>query len=319
MERRAMIPDSIDRAFLKHLVAAPAVLTSDAVQIRLTKKYSQVEKIAINDSEFTRVVLDNKKSIKGSHDSFMRDSLQVAVETESQIPLAPVPYSTLYWPQPQIEVPLVVKVLLDELTSQWDSLSLVVEEAAKRGLRVVCITGSRPQEGRSTVAKALAIRLACRGNTVSLLEGVPRQKFLQNINEDVPKTVMHGSGGTLTSYQILTERSSDRTIKNEQLIRKLRTSCEIVIVDDSSWFSAIPVRLLALESHAMQCDAVILVRRADRERIEPHDLALNRLGLECLSEVITFVQRTVLQYAGSESICSAQSGSHPPAISQGVT
>ena len=306
-----MIPDSIDRAFLKHLVAAPAVLTSDAVQIRLTKKYSQVEKIATNDSEFTRVVLDNKKSIKGSHDSFMRDSLQVAVETESQIPLAPVPYSTLYWPQPHIEVPLVVKVLLDELTSQWDSLSLVVEEAAKRGLRVVCITGSRPQEGRSTVAKALAIRLACRGNTVSLLEGVPRQKFF--------KTVMHGSGGTLTSYQILTERSSDRTIKNEQLIRKLRTSCEIVIVDDSSWFSAIPVRLLALESHAMQCDAVILVRRADRERIEPHDLALHRLGLECLSEVITFVQRTVLQYAGSESICSAQSGSHPPAISQGVT
>lgn len=84
----------------------------------------------------------------------MRDSLQVAVETESKIPLAPAPYSTLYWPQPQIEVPLVVKVLLDELTSQWDSLSLVVEEAAKRGLRVVCITGSRPQEGRSTVAKA---------------------------------------------------------------------------------------------------------------------------------------------------------------------
>ena len=143
-----MIPDSIDRAFLKHLVAAPAVLVNDAIQVRSTKKYSQFEKSAINDNEFARVVLDNKKSIKGKHDSFMRDSLQVAVETESKIPPAPAPYSTLYWPQPQMEVPLVVRVLLDEQTSQWDSLSLVVEEAANRGLRVVCITGSRHQEGR---------------------------------------------------------------------------------------------------------------------------------------------------------------------------
>jgi hypothetical protein len=66
------------------------------------------------------------------------------------------------------------------------------------------------------------------------------------------------------------------------------SEADIIVVEAGSWFPPGPIRRHHLARQAFGCDAVILVRRADRPRCEAHADALAAIGLCVLGEVETF-------------------------------
>lgn len=69
----------------------------------------------------------------------------------------------------------------------------------------------------------------------------------------------------------------------------------IVLVDAGVWFPPGPIRRARLLVASYGCEAVILVRRADRPAVAAIDAALEAIGIEPLGEVVTFAG------AGSET------------------
>ena len=69
----------------------------------------------------------------------------------------------------------------------------------------------------------------------------------------------------------------------------------IVLVDAGVWFPSGPIRRSRLLVASYGCEAVILVRRADRPAVAAIDAALEAIGIEPLGEVVTFAG------AGSET------------------
>lgn len=62
----------------------------------------------------------------------------------------------------------------------------------------------------------------------------------------------------------------------------------IVLVDAGVWFPPGPIRRARLLVASYGCEAVILVRRADRTAAAAIDAALEAIGIEPLGEVVTF-------------------------------
>lgn len=62
----------------------------------------------------------------------------------------------------------------------------------------------------------------------------------------------------------------------------------IVLVDAGVWFPPGPIRRARLLVASYGCEAVILVRRADRAAATAIDAALEAIGIELLGEVVTF-------------------------------
>lgn len=69
----------------------------------------------------------------------------------------------------------------------------------------------------------------------------------------------------------------------------------IVLMDAGVWFPPGPIRRARLIVASYGCEAVILVRRADRPAVAAIDAALEAIGIEPLGEVVTFAG------AGSET------------------
>jgi hypothetical protein len=62
----------------------------------------------------------------------------------------------------------------------------------------------------------------------------------------------------------------------------------IVLVDAGIWFPPGPIRRQRLTIASLGCEAVILVRRADRQAAPAREAVLESLGIEVLGEVVSF-------------------------------
>jgi hypothetical protein len=143
----------------------------------------------------------------------------------------------------------ILRRLLLRAPSEWARLAERIEESLTGGRRVFAVVGSRPGEGRTTVAGGLVATLRQRGRSIERVRQQP-------------------------------QRPVDLTAVDE--------AAEIVIVDACNWFPSGPVRRGQLARIALGCDAAIFVRRADRIRCAAHDQALAAVGLAVLGEALTF-------------------------------
>jgi len=161
--------------------------------------------------------------------------------------LTPHPAARPHCPLPE---PIVAR-LLAAAPEQWREIVDCVEQAHASGSRVFAITGARPGEGRTTLARGLVHLLRERGRSVVLTELPPAQMA---VGDD----------------------PADRDA--------------IVIVDAGIWFPGGPLRRGPLARLAYGCDAAVIVRRADRESCAAHADMLSVVGLQVLGEVVTFAQ-----------------------------
>jgi len=173
-------------------------------------------------------------------------------------PVSPPPSDNRHDPAPTAPPRLertpadpVVARLLDAVPEQWRQVADCIEEAHARGCRVFAITGARPGEGRTTLARGLVHVLQDRGRSPLLSEMPPLR--MPPGHEPVDREA-------------------------------------IVIVDTGIWFPAGPLRRDRLARLAFGCDAAVIVRRAERESCTAQGSMLELLGLRVLGEVVTFVQ-----------------------------
>lgn len=131
----------------------------------------------------------------------------------------------------------------------WAAIASELEAANDAGCRVIAVVAVRRGEGCSTVAQGAVRALVARGRRAACVTKPPLQL---------------ASGDT----------EADRA--------------DIVVVDAGHWFPPGPIRRHHVARQAFGCDAVILVRRADRPRCEAHAEALAAIGLCVLGEVETF-------------------------------
>jgi hypothetical protein len=124
-----------------------------------------------------------------------------------------------------------------------------LEAAASVGCRVIAVVSVRRGKGCSTVAHGAVRALEARGRRAACVTQPPLQVAGRDPRVD---------------------------------------AAEIVIVDGGSWFPPGPIRRQHVARQAFGCDAVILVRRADRPRCDAHAEALAAIGLRVLGEVETF-------------------------------
>jgi hypothetical protein len=147
--------------------------------------------------------------------------------------------------------PLLSK-LLESVPDQWIQIAEQIEAAQAVGCRVVAITAGQPGAGVTTVARGAFLTLQGRGRRVACVSKPPLQC------RDLKAREHH----------------ADRA--------------DIVIVDAGIWFSPGPIRQRQVAQLAFGCDAVILVRRADRAAVPAQGETLTACGLRVLGEVITF-------------------------------
>jgi hypothetical protein len=131
----------------------------------------------------------------------------------------------------------------------WTPIADEVEAAAATGCRVIAVVAVRRGEGCSSVARGAVRALAARGHRAACVTRPPLQLASRDAEVD---------------------------------------AADIVIVDAGVWFPPGPIRRRHLACQAFGCDAVILVRRADRPPCEPQAEALVAIGLRVLGEVETF-------------------------------
>jgi hypothetical protein len=147
--------------------------------------------------------------------------------------------------------PLLSK-LLESVPDQWIQIAEQIEAAQAVGCRVVAITAGQPGAGVTTVARGAFLTLQGRGRRVACVSKPPLQC------RDLKAREHH----------------ADRA--------------DIVIVDAGIWFPPGPIRQRQVAQLAFGCDAVILVRRADRAAVPAQGETLTACGLRVLGEVITF-------------------------------
>jgi hypothetical protein len=131
----------------------------------------------------------------------------------------------------------------------WAAIASELEAATAAGCRVIAVVAVRRGDGCSTVAQGAVRALVARGRRAACVTKPPLQ---------------------LASRDAEVDRA------------------DIVVVDAGTWFPPGPIRRHHVARQAFGCDAVILVRRADRPRCEPHAEALAAIGLCVLGEVETF-------------------------------
>jgi len=131
----------------------------------------------------------------------------------------------------------------------WAAIAGELEAAAAAGCRVIAVVSFRRGEGCSTVAHGAVRALEARGRRAACVTKPPLQ-------------VAAGDAQA--------------------------AAAEIVVVDAGNWFPPGPIRRHHVARQAFGCDAVILVRRADRPRCDVHAEALAAIGLCVLGEVETF-------------------------------
>lgn len=147
--------------------------------------------------------------------------------------------------------PLLSK-LLESMPDQWIQIAEQIEAAQAVGCRVFAITAGQPGAGVTTVARGAFLTLQGRGRRVACVSKPPLQC------RDLKAREHH----------------ADRA--------------DIVIVDAGIWFPPGPIRQRQVAQLAFGCDAVILVRRANRPAVPAQGETLTACGLRVLGEVITF-------------------------------
>lgn len=131
----------------------------------------------------------------------------------------------------------------------WAAIASELETAAAAGCRVIAVVSVRRGEGCSTVAHGAVRALEARGRRAACVTKPPLQVAARDAQVD---------------------------------------AAEIVVVDGGNWFPPGPIRRHHVARQAFGCDAVILVRRADRPRCDAHAEAVAAIGLRVLGEVETF-------------------------------
>jgi hypothetical protein len=163
-------------------------------------------------------------------------------------------------PIPRQKMPLAVppdaplaERLLRAAPEEWIGLAGHVERARLRGRRIIAVAGCERGEGRTTLVECLATALRARGCEVTCVGPA-----------DAAAADRGTPGGGV---------SHDK---------------RIVLVDAGIWFPPGPVRRQRLMVASLGCEAVILVRRADRPSIGSQAALLAGFGVEVLGEVMTF-------------------------------
>jgi len=175
---------------------------------------------------------------------------------DDQLRLAAAPPTPVVTPDstPIDDDGTLVGRLLEVGGPQWHALAGEVEAARLAGHRVIAVAGSERREGRTTLVACLARVLRGRQRDVVVLESTA------GLATD------HGQpadGGRLHDKRI-------------------------VLVDAGVWFPPGPIRRNRLLIASLGCDAVILVRRADRVPVPAWAAALAAVGVTPLGEVLTF-------------------------------
>lgn len=131
----------------------------------------------------------------------------------------------------------------------WTPIADEIEAAAAAGCRVIAVVAVRRGEGCSTVAEGAVRALRARGLGAVCVIRPPLQLAARDAEVD---------------------------------------AADIVVIDAGVWFPPGPIRRQHLARQAFGCDAVILVRRAERPPCQPQADALVAIGLRVLGEVETF-------------------------------
>lgn len=146
-----------------------------------------------------------------------------------------------------------VERLLGLVPEEWTALADHVEEARRRGRRVIAVAGSRAGEGRTTLVRCLAATLRARGRDVTSV---------------APHELADATGRPVGGGAAHDKR--------------------IVLVDAGIWFPPGPIRRSLVQVASLGCEAAILVRRAGASGSLARQAALEALGIEVLGEVLTF-------------------------------
>jgi len=141
--------------------------------------------------------------------------------------------------------------LLAAVPDQWLLIADEIEAAQAAGCRVIAVTSGQPDAGCTLVARGAFLTLQSRGQAVACVSKPPLQC------------------GDLKAR----EHHADRA--------------DIVLVDAGIWFPPGPIRQRHVAQLSFGCDAVILVRRADRAAVPAYGTTLAAIGLRVLGEVIT--------------------------------
>lgn len=138
---------------------------------------------------------------------------------------------------------------VDRVPAAWAAIASELEAAAAAGCRVIAVVSGRRGDGCSTVAHGAVRALEARGRRAACVTKPPLQVAARDAQVD---------------------------------------AADIVVVDGGNWFPPGPIRRHHVARQAFGCDAVILVRRADRPCCDVHAEAVAAIGLRVLGEVETF-------------------------------
>ena len=205
---------------------------------------------ALDFADPVRETIDRVRATVGPAVSDQTAALPAAAATVAPPPVDPqaVAIQTVAM---QFGDPLLSK-LLESVPDQWIQIAEQIEAAQAVGCRVFAITAGQPGAGVTTVARGAFLTLQGRGRRVACVSKPPLQC------RDLKAREHH----------------ADRA--------------DIVIVDAGIWFPPGPIRQRQVAQLAFGCDAVILVRRADRAAVPAQGDTLTACGLRVLGEVITF-------------------------------
>jgi hypothetical protein len=205
---------------------------------------------ALDFADPVRETIDRVRATIGPVESDQTAALPAAAATVAPPPVDPqaVAIQTVAM---QFGDPLLSK-LLESMPDQWIQIAEQIEAAQAVGCRVFAITAGQPGAGVTTVARGAFLTLQGRGRRVACVSKPPLQC------RDLKAREHH----------------ADRA--------------DIVIVDAGIWFPPGPIRQRQVAQLAFGCDAVILVRRANRPAVPAQGETLTACGLRVLGEVITF-------------------------------
>ena len=154
---------------------------------------------------------------------------------------------------------ILLERLLLESPCEWQAIATCVDAAYTDGCRVFAVVGTQPCEGRTMLVQGIARTLQSRGHRVVRVKRVSDAMHIE---------------------------SSDREYDSSE---------SVVIVDAGVWFTRGPVRRQVLQQKSLGCDAVLLVRRADRTCCKVYGEAIEAIGLKLLGEVLTFAPATLVE------------------------
>jgi hypothetical protein len=209
-----------------------------------------LSRTALDFADPVRETIDRVRATVGPAVSDQTAALPAAAATVAPPPVDPqaVAIQTVAM---QFGDPLLSK-LLESMPDQWIQIAEQIEAAQAVGCRVFAITAGQPGAGVTTVARGAFLTLQGRGRRVACVSKPPLQC------RDLKAREHH----------------ADRA--------------DIVIVDAGIWFPPGPIRQRQVAQLAFGCDAVILVRRANRPAVPAQGETLTACGLRVLGEVITF-------------------------------